>query len=73
MSEEQNNKLTYIIYCINTFGERFGLSAKQAFNYLKRFGGLAFVDECYEAEHTLSLEDAAEDMSIVCRRNGGGL
>ena len=55
------------------FGERYELQPRQAFSYLKRFGGLAFIDECYAAEHMLSLEDAVDDMSLICQRNGGGL
>jgi hypothetical protein len=55
------------------FGERYELQPKQAFSYLKRFGGLAFIDECYAPEHLLSLEDAVADMSVICHRNGGGL
>lgn len=73
MSKEQKDKLTYIVYCISMFGERFSLPTKQAFSYLKRYGGLAFIDECYAAEHTLSLDDAVADMAAVCKRNGGGL
>ena len=73
MSEEQRNKLTYIIFCIGAFGEHYDLKPKQAYAYLRRYGGIAFVDECYAAEHTLSLEDAVDDMSVVCKRNGGGL
>ena len=73
MSKEQKDKLTYIITCIAVFGERFSLSSKQAYSYLKRYGGLAFLDECYAAEHTLSLSDAVNDMSVICQRNGGGL
>ena len=73
MRKEQNDNLTYMIYCITMFGERYELQPKQAFSYLKRFGGLAFIDECYAAEHLLSLEDAVADMSVICHRNGGGL
>lgn len=73
MVKEQSNKLTYFIYCVDAFGERFKLLPRQAFAYLKRYGGLAFLDECYAAEHTLSLEDAVSDMAVVCKRNGGGL
>lgn len=73
MNKEQKDKLTYIISCIAAFGEYFSLSSKQAYSYLKRFGGLAFLEECYAAEHTLSLFDAVNDMSVVCQRNGGGL
>lgn len=62
-----------MVYCINAFAERYRLTAKQAFAYLNRFKGMDFLDECYEAEHQLSLEDAVYDLSIICKRNGGGL
>ena len=62
-----------MIYCINAFADRYRLTAKQAFAYLNRFKGISFLDECYEAEHQLSLEDAVNDLSIICKRNGGGL
>ena len=35
--------------------------------------GLNFLYDCYESEHTLSIEDAVEDMYQICRRNGGEL
>ena len=65
----ENGKL----WCINAFADRYRLTAKQAFAYLNRFKGISFLDECYEAEHQLSLEDAVNDLSIICKRNGGGL
>ena len=73
MDEQLQNRITYMIYCINAFADRYCLTAKQAFAYLKRFKGMDFLDECYEAEHQLSLEDAVNDLSIICKRNGGGL
>lgn len=42
MNKQQRNRVTYIIYCINAFAERYKLSAKQAFAYLQRFKGLVF-------------------------------
>ena len=73
MSKEQRDKLSYFITCVAVFAEHFNLQPKQAFAYLKRFCGLAFLDECYAAEHTLSLDDAGADLSVICKRNGGGL
>lgn len=73
MDEQLQNRVTYMIYCINAFADRHRLTAKQAFAYLNRFKGISFLDECYEAEHQLSLEDAVNDLSIICKRNGGGL
>lgn len=73
MNRQLQNKVTYVIYCINAFAVRYRLTAKQAFAYLQRFKGLEFLDECYEAEHQLSLDDAVNDLSIICKRNGGAL
>ncbi|MCD8094509.1 MAG: DUF3791 domain-containing protein [Bacteroides sp.] len=73
MKEQLQNRVTYIIYCINAFAARYRLNAKQAFAYLQRFKGLDFLDECYEAEHQLSLDDAVNDLTIICKRNGGAL
>ena len=73
MDDQLQNRITDMLYCINAFADRYRLTAKQAFAYLKRFKGMDFLDECYEAEHQLSLEDAVNDLSIICKRNGGGL
>lgn len=73
MNQKLQNRVTYMIYCINAFATRYKLTAKQAFAYLQRFRGIEFLDECYEAEHQLSLDDAVNDLSIICKRNGGAL
>lgn len=73
MDNEIKNKVTYVIYCINAFAARYNLAAKQAYAYLKRFKGLDFLHDCYEAEHQLSINDAVEDLTIICKRNGGAL
>jgi len=69
--KEEKYKLPYFICVVRNFAERAGLTTKQAFNYLKRYKGIAFLDECYPAEHTLSIENAVEDLIVVCKRNGG--
>lgn len=73
MNEQTSNRVTYLIYCINAFAEKYHLASKQAYGYLQRFKGLEFLDECYEAEHQLSIRDAVEDLTIICKRNGGAL
>lgn len=67
------NKVKYINYCISCFSKQYELSLLEAFNYLERYGGIAFLDECYPAEHLLSIEDALHDLIIICKNNGGGL
>ena len=73
MERDTQNRITYIIYCVSAFANRYGLSNKQAYSYLNRFKGLNFLDECYEAEHQLSISDAVDDLSVICHRNGGAL
>ena len=46
---------------------------KQSYAYLKRHKGLDFLYECYGAEHLLSLDDAVDDLAVICHRHGGAL
>jgi hypothetical protein len=55
------------------FAERHGLSWREAFNYLKRYGGLAFYRTHYGYEHTQSYGSTTERLAGVCKRNGGEL
>ena len=73
MDKEIRNKLPYIICVIRNFADKTELSTKQAYNYLKRYQGISFLDECYPAEHTLSIENAVDDLLVICKRNGGKL
>lgn len=47
------------------------LTEQEAFRYLYANKGIEFLTENYDIEHTLSLQDAVNDLSIVCRNNGG--
>lgn len=67
------NKIRYINMCIVEFAKRFNTSAKIAFNYLKQYKGLDFLDKCFEAEHQMSLNDSLNDLIVICKRNGGTL
>ncbi|MBO5194161.1 MAG: DUF3791 domain-containing protein [Bacteroidales bacterium] len=73
MSREEHNRIAYYIACIGAFAERFSLSNAFAYNYLLKYKGLNFIYDCYDAEHTLSIDDAVEDMYRICQRNGGAL
>lgn len=71
--ELQNRIIDYIVVCINDFAAKFNLDCRDAFQYLQKFGGLNFIEEFYDVEHTLSIEDAIEDMTMICRQNGGNI
>jgi len=63
--------LSYIVLCIKRFADAFNLSFIEAYRYLENYGGLQFIINHYEIEHTLSINEAIEDMQTICRKNGG--
>ena len=49
------------------------MNRKEAFQYLFRYKGIAFIKENYDVEHTLDFETILEDLGILCKNNGGTL
>ena len=68
---ELKKRINYTVVCVNEFASRFNIAAKEAFAYLYDHKGIEFIKEHYDIEHTLSLDDAVEDLTMVCRNNGG--
>lgn len=69
----QSNKISYTVACVSSFAIAHNISRQAAFKYLYDNKAIDFLKEHYEIEHTLSLEDAVEDMTEICRQNGGTL
>lgn len=66
-------KIPYMHTCIRAFAKRYNLPVKSAYLYLRDFKGINFLDEFYETEHLSSIEDAVDDLTLLCRKNGGRL
>ena len=73
MLRTEQNKIKFIIALVAEFSRTYQLKQKQAFNYLRRFKGLEFLEKHYNIMHTQSFEDVIESLIIVCQRNGGQL
>lgn len=73
MSKEEQRIIDYMVVCVNEFAEKFSVDYKQAFNYLSEYKSIKFLLENYEIEHTLSIDDAIEDMAVIAQKNGGKL
>lgn len=73
MSSENFNMLQFTVALVAEFALRFGISQRQALNYLVRFKGMQHLEECYDVLHTFSFEDSIEALAMVCRNNGGRL
>lgn len=73
MPEEVRKQIYYMVVCVNEFARTKALHPRLAFQYLYGHKGIDFLKEHYEVEHTLSIEDAVEDLDIICKNNGGNL
>ena len=50
---EQKRKIGFTVACVNEFAQQHNISDQEAFRYLFKFKGIAFIKENYEVEHTL--------------------
>ncbi|MBQ9418335.1 MAG: DUF3791 domain-containing protein [Bacteroidales bacterium] len=73
MSKSAIERIDYIVALITEFAAAHGISTSQAYRYLDEYKGLDFVERFYDVEHTLSFENAVEDLTAYCKRMGGGL
>ena len=73
ITKQQINIINYLVICINDFARRFSIDATAVYRFLAQFGGIEFLVQHYEVEHTLSLDEALDDLEIICRQNGGML
>lgn len=70
MSEERK-QINYAVACVSEFARKHNLTMKEAFRFLFEYKAITFLKENYDIEHTLSLDDALDDMLMICERNGG--
>ena len=70
---ELKKKINYTVVCVNEFANKLNIAEKEAFDYLYKQKGIAFIKEHYDIEHTLSMDDAIDDIIMICRNNGGNL
>lgn len=73
VSEESRKRLNYTVACVNEFARRKHIHPSEAFLYLYQHQGISFLSDCYDIEHTLSLEDALDDLETICHKHGGML
>lgn len=66
-------QIPFINPCIRALAKRVGLPVKNAFQYLERFNGMAFLVKYYPTLHLQSIDDTVDDLIIMCKKNGGTL
>ena len=71
IDRETENKVAFMVFIITEFAHAYKMNRPEAFRYLKKYGGLEFIDECWDGLHTESSFWAVRDIYEVCYSNGG--
>jgi len=71
LDEETRNKVRFITFIIPQFARAYKMNKQDAYFYLKKYGGLDYIFECWWALHIDNPFWAVRDIYKVCRKNGG--
>ena len=67
------DKIEYTIMLVKLFAAQYQLTPVQAYRYISRFDGMAFIERNYGIMHTLSFQEMVQGLSEYCHRKGGAL
>ena len=73
LTPHKRSQINWTVAAVDHFARLHGISPASAFVFLDEHGGIAFLREFYEVEHTLSFDNVAEDFLAVCLQSGGDL
>lgn len=73
MNDLKQHKIDFLVALINEFGKHFGLSNREAYQYINQYGGIQMFLNHYDILHTLSFRDMVDGMISFCKRKGGHL
>jgi hypothetical protein len=71
--KERKKRVLYANFIIRTFAYGFKRPIPEVVEYLEKYGGLQFLIDNYEYEHTQSEYHTHMALLEVCRNNGGWL
>ena len=70
-NKQISDKISFITFIIPMFADAYKMNVRDAYLYLKKYGGLDFLDEHWWALHTDNVLYALNDLYTVCLENGG--
>ena len=71
LDKATSDKVSFISYIIPRFAASYKMNIQDAYFYLKKYGGLDFLMECWWALHTDNDIWAVHDIYEICHQNGG--
>ncbi|MDR2804541.1 MAG: DUF3791 domain-containing protein [Dysgonamonadaceae bacterium] len=73
LDKQTRDKTSFISFIIPKFASGYKMNMQKAYFYLKQYGGIDFLNECWRALHADHPYWAIRDIAQVCRNNGGYL
>jgi hypothetical protein len=73
LDKQTSDKVSFITFIIPKFASGYKMNAQDAYLYLKKYGGINYLNEHWWALHTDNPYWAIRSMAKVCRNNGGFL
>ncbi len=71
LDRETENKVAFMTFMVTKFARAYKMGKPEAYRFLKKYGGWAFLNEHWWALHTDNPYWAVRDLYKVCRHNGG--
>lgn len=73
LDKETRNRMRFTCFIIPMFGEAFKMDKREAYLYMKKYGGLDYLREHWWAMHTDNPDHVVLDIFEMCKVNGGYL
>lgn len=71
LDKETSDKVNFMAFIIPEFAKSYKMGFQDAYRYLKKYGGMDYLNQCWWALHTDNPFWAVRDMFEVCKNNGG--
>jgi hypothetical protein len=71
LDEETKNRIAFVTFIIEKFASSYKMNRKEAYLYLKKYGGIDYIFDCWWALHVDNPIWAVRDIFEVCYNNGG--
>ena len=71
LDKDTGDKVNFVAFIIPEFAKSYKMGIPDAYRYLKKYGGIDYLNQCWWALHTDNPFWAVRDMFEVCKNNGG--
>ena len=73
VGRDLRSRIAYTAACVSEFAKRKNMGTQAAYIYIADHGGIQFLKDHYDIEHTLSFDESIDDLEAICAQNGGEL